>query len=60
MSVPIVDDPCRTDSGGGAGIQADLKTCSFLQVHGTNAHTYITTQNTRGVTALAYHAVIGC
>ena len=44
MSVPIVDDPCRTDSGGGAGIQADLKTGSFLQVHGTSAHTYITTQ----------------
>ena len=44
-----------SDSGGGAGIQADLKTCSALGCYGMTAITAITAQNTCGVQGI--HAI---
>ena len=41
-----------SDSGGGAGIQADLKTFSALGVYGASVLTALTAQNTRGVSAI--------
>lgn len=41
-----------SDSGGGAGIQADLKTFAALRVYGANVVTALTAQNTRGVQAI--------
>ncbi len=53
MTVPIVLTIAGSDSSGGAGIQADLKTFTAFGVYGASVLTALTAQNTSGVTAIA-------
>src|ERR1700750_2267153 len=52
MTIPIALTIAGSDSSGGAGIQADLKTFSAFGVYGASVLTALTAQNTRGVTAI--------
>ncbi len=52
MATPVALTIAGSDSSGGAGIQADLKTFAALGVYGASVVTALTAQNTKGVSAI--------
>jgi hydroxymethylpyrimidine/phosphomethylpyrimidine kinase len=52
MTIPIALTIAGSDSSGGAGVQADLKTFAAFGVYGASVITALTAQNTQGVTGI--------
>jgi hydroxymethylpyrimidine/phosphomethylpyrimidine kinase len=52
MTIPVALTIAGSDSSGGAGIQADLKTFAAFGVYGASVITALTAQNTQGVTGI--------
>ena len=52
QQTPIVLTIAGSDSGGGAGVQADIKAISAARAYSASVITAVTAQNTRGVTAV--------
>jgi hydroxymethylpyrimidine/phosphomethylpyrimidine kinase len=52
MTIPVALTIAGSDSSGGAGIQADLKTFAALGVYGASVITALTAQNTKGVSGI--------
>ena len=52
MTIPIALTIAGSDSSGGAGVQADLKTFAAFSVYGASVITALTAQNTQGVSGI--------
>src|SRR5580698_496146 len=52
MTIPVALTIAGSDSSGGAGVQADLKTFAAFGVYGASVITALTAQNTQGVTGI--------
>ena len=60
MTIAPVLTIAGSDSSGGAGVQADLKTMTMLGCFGMSAITALTAQNTTGVTAIQNAGHLSC